>query len=183
MRKWNWSRWNLKTINQNKWGLRMRISNILVCRLKSRKSNFDLHGSFCARGTFMPHHGQTKEICQKKKRKILQRKSCHFYCSKFDTLPVFYWFTKKKYCFGTWKLWGNSGLLAPCVKAILSGCGAFQSKETRLCERYENTFTLNSYYVYPAQVSTSLWMKTHKIEQKNGPRTFDLGGLHTMCAI
>ena len=32
-------------------------------------------------------HGQTREIC-KKTRKILQRKGCHFYCSKFDTFPV-----------------------------------------------------------------------------------------------
>ena len=41
------------------------------------------------------------------------------------------------------------GLVDAICPAILVGCGAFKSKETRLCERYRNTFTLNSYYIYP----------------------------------
>ena len=41
------------------------------------------------------------------------------------------------------------GLVDAICPAILAGCGAFQSKETRLCERNRNTFTLNSYYIYP----------------------------------
>ena len=89
----------------------------------------------------------------RKTRKTPQRKGCPFFCSKFDTLPVscsftnfFLNFTKK--VLSIWK-WSNSDLLTPFVKAILSGCGAFKSKETRLCERNGNTFTLNSYYKYP----------------------------------
>ena len=37
----------------------------------------------------------------------------------------------------------------PFVKAILIVCGAFKSKETCLCERNEDKFTLNSYDIYP----------------------------------
>ena len=47
---------------------------------------------------------------------------------------------------------GKSDLLAPLTffKAILSGCGAFKTKETlsRLCERNDNAFTPNIYYIY-----------------------------------
>ena len=48
------------------------------------------------------------------------------------------------------------GLVDAICQAILSGCGAFKSKETHLCERNGNTFTLNNYYIYIlACVSTS----------------------------
>ena len=53
----------------------------------------------------------------RKTRKILQRKGCHFYCSKFDTLPVSCWFTNfTMKVLSIWK-WVNSELLTPFVKA------------------------------------------------------------------
>ena len=41
------------------------------------------------------------------------------------------------------------GLVDAICQSNFAGCGAFKSKETRLCERNRNTFTLNSYYIYP----------------------------------
>ena len=46
-----------------------------------------------------------------------------------------------------WKIWTCWRHLSS--QAILSGCGAFKSnRKTRLCEKNENAFTLNSHYVY-----------------------------------
>ena len=44
---------------------------------------------------------------------------------------------------------GKFGLVDAICQSNLSGYGAFKSKETRLCEKNGNTFTLSSYYIYP----------------------------------
>ena len=110
----------------------------------------------------------------RKTRKILRRKGCHFYCSKFDTLTVscwltnFFWTLLKK-VLSIWK-WSISDLLTPFVKAILSECGALKSKETRLCERNGNTFTLNSYCIYPCSCFHFTVNEISRNKTKNCPR-------------
>ena len=61
-------------------------------------------------------------------------------------------------------------MLAPFFKAFLSGWGAFQSKETRLCEENENTFTLNIYYIHPCSCFQFTVNEIARNKTINGPR-------------
>ena len=61
-------------------------------------------------------------------------------------------------------------MLTPFVKAILCGCGAFKSKEIRLCERNGNTFTLNSYYIYLCSCFHFIVNEISRNKTKNCPR-------------
>ena len=70
----------------------------------------------------------------------------------------------------------NFDLLTPFDKAILSGCGAIKSKETCVCDRNGNTFTLNSYYdisllMFPLYCEGNLAKLNEKL-----PETFDRSG-------
>ena len=94
--------------------------------------------------------GQTREICQKQEN-YFKGKVVTFTVQSLllcQCLVDLLTFLKLEYL----KM-GKFGLAdAICdsfVKAILSRCGTFKSKETCLCERNGNTFTLNSYYTYP----------------------------------
>ena len=48
----------------------------------------------------------------------------------------------------------------------LSGCGVFKGKETRVCQRNGNTFTLNNYYDTHDSTLFKLWMKYREIKRK-----------------
>ena len=116
---------------------------------------------------------QSNERNLRKTRKMLQRKGCYFYCSKFDTLPVSCWFTDSfgtllNWKFFVWKL-ANSALFASFVKASLPGWEAFKSKETPLCERNGNTFTFNSYYIYPCSCFHFIVNEIWRNKQKTTP--------------
>ena len=107
---------------------------------------------------------RSNERYLRKTWKILERKGCHFHCSKFDTLlPVdlltFWNFTKK--------------VLSIQELKILSGCGVFKSKEIRSCERNGNIFTLNKYYIYSCSCFhfTVKGISRNKTEEKL-PRRF-----------
>ena len=48
-------------------------------------------------------------------------------------------------------------------------CGEFKSKETRLCETYESTFTLNSHYIHPCSCFYLIVNENSRNNTKNCP--------------
>ena len=81
----------------------------------------------------------------------------------------------KKKVLSVWK-WGNSDLLTPFVKAILSGWRAFKSKENRLFWKKEDNFTLNSNYIYPCSCFQFTVNIIPRNKTKNCPRRLPRGG-------
>ena len=117
-----------------------------------------------------------------KREKLKKKTKTENFKERFSFLPVqsliidrypveftyFFWnFTEKVQ--SIWK-WANLVLLAPFVKAILSGCGAFKSRETPLREKNVITLTLNSYYIHPCscfhfimnEISWNIYIKKNK---------------------
>ena len=95
---------------------------------------------------------QTREICEKQEKYfkgkviIFTVPSLILYQYPVDLLT--YWeLCQKSYKYLKMEKFG-------LVNTILSGYGAFKSRETCLCERNENTFTLNSFIYILANVSS-----------------------------
>ena len=106
----------------------------------------------------------------RKTRKLLQRKGCHFYCSKFVTLPVSCWFTnffgtllKKFWIFENEQIWTCWRHLS---KQFCPGAEHLKvKKRVYLREMGIHLHSTANIYIL-AQVSTSRWMKSREIKQK-----------------